>query len=183
MYPWFALRVRSKHEQTAAMHLHHRGYEEFSPSYKAERQWSDRKKTTEQFLFPGYVFCRLDPQNRLPVLTVPGVVDIVRFGEAILPIPEHEIEHVRRLVHSGLLVTPWPFLEIGQKVLIERGPLTGVEGILMAVKGKCRLVVSIGLLQRSVSTEVDRMWIRPIESSRPSQRFVSTPEALPVRTC
>src|ERR1700722_18773633 len=60
-YPWFALRVRSNHERVAATHLRGKGYEEFAPSYKTERQWSDRRKTTEQFLFPGYVFCRLDP--------------------------------------------------------------------------------------------------------------------------
>ncbi len=182
MYSWFALRVRSKHERVAAMHLRERGYEEFSPSYKAERQWSDRIKTTEQFLFPGYVFCRLNVQDRLPILTVPGVVDIVRFGDTILPIPEHEIEQVRTLVSSGLLVAPWPFLEAGQNVLIEQGPLAGVEGIILrAEKGKCRLVVSISLLQRSVSTEVERMWIRPIGDSVRNPDLIRTPAALPAR--
>ena len=66
------------------------------------------------------------------------------------------------MVKSGLLVTPWPFIEVGQQVLIESGPLAGLEGILQQIKGKFRLVVSICLLQRSVSTEVDRSWIRPI---------------------
>jgi transcriptional antiterminator NusG len=170
MYPWFALRVRSKHERTVAMHLQQRGYEDFSPSYNVERQGSDRKKTKEQFLFPGYVFCRLDPQDRLPVLTVPGVIDLVRFGDAILPIPEVEMEQMRRVVYSGLMITPWPFLKVGQKVLIERGPLAGVEGILEAAKGTFRLVISIGLLQRSVSTEVERTWVRPIvEVNAPAQ--------------
>jgi len=67
------------------------------------------------------------------------------------------------MAQSGLLVTPWPFLQVGQQVIIERGPLEGVEGILEQVKGKFRLVVSICLLQRSVSTEVDRDWVRPIQ--------------------
>ena len=92
------------------------------------------EKTTEQFLFPGYVFCRLNVWDRLPLLTVPGVVDLVRFGDRILPIPEYEIEQVRTMLRSGLLVTPWPFLEVGQSVLIEQGPLAGVEGILKAVE-------------------------------------------------
>jgi transcriptional antiterminator NusG len=180
MFPWFALRVRSKHERLAAAHLRGRGYEEFAPSYATERQWSDRKKTTEQFLFPGYVFCRFDPQDRLPVLTVPGVVDLVRFGDLISSIPEQEIEQVRTLVRSGLLVTPWPFLELGQSVLIEHGPLTGVEGILEAVKGKYRLVVSINMLQRSVSTEIDRTWIRPLRNdSSSTPTFVPIPESVP----
>lgn len=163
-HPWFAVRVRSKHERVTALHLEERGYEEFTPSYKVERRWSDRTKAMEQFLFPGYVFCRLNPQNRLPVLTAPGVVGLIGCGKIPTPIPDHEIERIRRMVQSGLLVTPWPFLELGQTVVIERGPLTGVEGILEEVKGKCRLIVSINLLHRSVAAEVDRQWVRPIKS-------------------
>jgi transcription antitermination factor NusG len=164
-HPWFAVRVRSNHERIAAVHLEERGYEEFMPSYKIERRWSDRKKEIEQFLFPGYVFCRLNPQARLPVLTAPGVVGLVGCGKIPTPIPDEEIERIRRMIQSGLLLTPWPFLELGQTVLIERGPLAGVEGILEEVKGKCRLIVSINLLRRSVGAEVDRHWVRPVKTS------------------
>jgi transcription termination/antitermination protein NusG len=161
-HPWFALRVRSNHERVAAMYLREQHYEEFCPAYKSERQWSDRKKTVEQFLFPGYVFCRLNPNDRLPILMMPGVVNVVGFGNKPAAIPDQEIEQVRRMVRSGLLVTPWPFLNVGQPVVLERGPLAGVEGILQEIKKTFRLVVSVHLLQRSVSTEVDRAWVRPI---------------------
>jgi transcription antitermination factor NusG len=164
-HPWFAVRVRSNHERIAAAHLQERGYEEFMPSYKIERQWSDRKKEVEQFLFPGYVFCRVDPQARLPVLTTPGVVGLLGCGKTPTPVPDDEIDRIRRMVQSGLLLTPWPFLEVGQTVLIERGPLAGVEGILEEMKGKCRLIVSINLLRRSVAAEVDRHGVRPLKNS------------------
>src|SRR5271155_2463277 len=118
--PWYAVRVRSNYEKVAEMHLGDRGYERFSPSYRVETQWSDRKKEVDRFLFPGYVFCRLDPNNRLPVLSAPGVVGLVGFGKTPAPIPHEDIERIRRLVESGLLVRPWPFLEVGQSVLIER---------------------------------------------------------------
>jgi len=159
---WFAVRVRSNQERLVAAYLRSRGYEEFSPSYKVERHWSDRKKEMDRFLFPGYVFCRLDPAVRLPVLKAPGVVDLVSFGKSPAPIPDREIQAIRRMIQSGLLVTPWPFLELGNSVLIERGPLAGIEGILEEVKGKCRLIVSVNLLQRSVSAEVERSWVRPV---------------------
>jgi len=170
--PWFALRVRSNYEKVASLHARERGYEEFSPSYTAERQWSDRKRTTERALFPGYVFCRLDPNNRLPILTIPGVVGLVGFGSRPTPIPDLEIEYVRTLVGSGLLVSPWPFLGPGQTVLIERGPLKGVEGVLQSVKGRLRLVVSINVLQRSVATEIDRSWVRPLKKSPASVQLI-----------
>jgi transcriptional antiterminator NusG len=162
--PWFALRVRSNYERIAVAHLRERGYEDFAPSYKIEKRWSDRTKQIDQFLFPGYIFCRFDPNDRLPILTAPGVVDLVGFGKMPEHIPDAEIERVRRMVESGLLVTPYPYLQVGQAVLIERGPLSGVEGILVDVKGNARLVVSVNLLQRSVSAEIDRHSIRPIQS-------------------
>lgn len=164
LYPWFALRVRSNYERVAALHLRDRGFEEFSPTFKTERQWSDRKKQMDQFLFPGYVFCRLNPEDRLPILTIPGAVGLVGFGKGPTAIPENEIDSVRRMVGSGLLVGPWPFLSVGTNVLIERGPLTGLEGLLLEVKKAFRLVVSVNLLQRSVSVEIDRNWIRPLAS-------------------
>lgn len=170
---WFAVRVRSHHERVAAAHLRQRGFEEFLPSYKTQRRWSDRKKEIDQFLFPGYVFCRLNPADRLPVLTAPGVVDLVGFGGIPSPVPDHEIETIQRMVQSGLLVMPWPFLELGNRVLIERGPLAGVEGILDEVKGRCRLVVSVNLLQRSVSAEVDRNSVRPLPPVRSDRSAIA----------
>jgi transcriptional antiterminator NusG len=159
---WFALRVRSNYERITASHLRERGYEEFAPSYQVEKRWSDRTKRIDRFLFPGYLFCRFDPHDRLPIITAPGVVDVVGFGKIPQQIPDAEIDRVRCLVESGLLVTPYPYMQVGQAVLIERGPLAGVEGILAEVKGKTRLVVSVNLLRRSVSAEVDRHSIRPI---------------------
>jgi len=166
---WYAVRVRSNYERVTATHLRERGYEEFSPCYQVKRRWSDRTKTIEQFLFPGYVFSRLNPGDRLLVITAPGVVGLVGFGKTPSSIPDQEIENIRRMVQSGLLTRPWPFLEVGQRLLIERGPLAGVEGILQDVKGKARLVVSISLLQRSISAEVDRTWIRPLPASSSKQ--------------
>jgi transcription antitermination factor NusG len=173
--PWYALRVRSNRERVTALHLRQRGYEEFLPCYKSERQWSDRRKTAEQFLFPGYVFCRLNFQKRLPVLTIPGVVGLVGLGKEACPVPDCEIEHVRTMIRSGLLVTPWPFLERGQTVLIERGPLTGLKGILLDVKGELRVVASIKLLQRSVSAEIDRTWVRRLPPSHSFTRLTHGP--------
>jgi transcription antitermination factor NusG len=161
--PWFALRVRSKHERVASESLRNRGYEEFAPSYKAVTQRSDRKKTVDRFLFPGYLFCRLNPTDRLPVLITPGVVGLVGFGEGPIPIPDQEIEQIHTMVRSGLPLMPWPYLAVGEWVVVEQGPLAGVEGILEQVKGELRIVVSIRILQRSVSTEVDRSWVRPVK--------------------
>jgi transcription antitermination factor NusG len=177
--PWYALRVRSNYERVTAAHLRHRGIEEFAPTFKAESQWSDRKKQVERFLFTGYVFCRLDPQSRLPVMSVPGAVKLVSFGNGPAQIPGEQIEAVRKMTGAGLLVAPWPFLQVGQSVVIERGPLAGVEGILQEIRKTFRLVVSVAMLQRSVAVEVDRAWIRPAARLVPKPIAASRPANLP----
>ena len=160
--PWYALRVRSRHEDTVATHLHARGYESFLPKYTARRRWSDRFKEIEVPLFSGYVFCKFDPLNRLPVLSVPGVVHIVGIGKVPVAVQEHEIDAIQVAVRSGLDRQPYPFLQIGNKVRIEEGPLSGVEGILLSFRGHQRLVLSVTLLQRSVAVQVDAAWVLPM---------------------
>lgn len=168
--PWFAIRVRSNFEQRVANNLDSLGYTQYLPTYESERRWSDRFKKIQQPLFPGYVFCRLDLANRsAPVVQIPGVVDIVRLGNVAVPIQDEEIAAVQRLQHSGLPLGRWPYLSPGEWVLIEHGPLKGLEGLLVYVKGKSQLVVSISILQRSVAAEIDRQWVRPVE--RPISHF------------
>lgn len=168
LQPWFALRVRSNFERIASIHLRDRGFEEFTPSYETKNQWSDRKKVIVRFLFPGYVFCRMNPDYRQLAMTVPGVMNILGFGAGgPQAIPEEEIQRVRKMVESGLPTVPWPYIEAGQLVLIEHGPLAGIEGILERFKGTERLVISVSLLRRSVSAEIERSWIRPLQSTGP----------------
>jgi transcription antitermination factor NusG len=159
---WFAVRVQSKFEHLASARLNGKGYEEFLPLYSARRRWSDRIKHLDLPLFPGYLFCRFDVRDRLPILTTPGVVGIVGAGKLPIPVAETEIEAVKAILRSGLAALPWPFLNVGSKVYIEGGPLAGIEGIITNTDKVYRLIVSVSLLQRSVSVEIDRAWARPI---------------------
>jgi transcription antitermination factor NusG len=163
---WFAVRVRSNFERTTAVHLRQRGYQEFVPTCTARTRWSDRIKNVEKPLFPGYVFCSLDPERRLPVLATPGVLHILGIGREPLPVDQREIESVWAAVRSGLTVRPWPFLQVGERVVLERGPLTGIEGTVNQFKGTYRLIVSVSLLQRSIAAEIEREWIRPVGKVR-----------------
>jgi len=165
--PWYAIHVKSRQEHLVSAGLNGRGYEAFLPLYRSQRCWSDRQKQLDLPLFPGYVFCRLNVDRRQSVITVPGVVSILGLGRTPMPVPEDEVVAVQQLVQSGLMAVPWPFLRTGERVLIERGPLVGLEGILLEIKSGLRLVLSIELLQRSVAAEVDRAWIRPISKRQP----------------
>lgn len=168
---WYAVRVRSNREFLANQILENKGFETFLPTYNSRRIWSDRVKNLSLPLYPGYVFCRFEFEQRLPILQTHGVVDVVNDGRRGLSIPENELAAVRKIVESHLKVAPWPFLQVGQRVEVHRGPLQGVEGILLAQKKNYRLVVSVTLLQRSVNVEIEGDWVRPIRSiaQRPDQ--------------
>jgi transcription antitermination factor NusG len=165
-HAWYALRVRSRHENTVASHLQARGYESFLPLYKSTRRWSDRFKEIELPLFPGYVFSQFNRLNRLPILSIPGIVHVVGVGRTPVPVDETEIAALQAAVKSGLPRQPWPFVEIGHRVRIEHGPLRGVEGLLLGFRGHQRLVLSVTLLQRSVAVQVDEAWVLPMPEER-----------------
>jgi transcription antitermination factor NusG len=157
--PWYGLRVKSKHEQVASTVLRGKGYDPFLPSYRVRRRWTDRIKETELPLFPGYVFCRMDVADRLPVLTSAGVVGIVGIGKIPEPIEEREIAAIWAVMRSGLPALPWPFVHPGDSVRVEFGPLRGVQGVVERFNDHQRLVVSVTLMQRSISVELDPAWV------------------------
>jgi len=162
---WYALHVRTRFEKVVARNLRGKGYEEFLPLYSRTNRWSDRVKQIELPLFPGYVFCRFNPHDRLPVLTVPGVNAVVGIGKNLLPVEESELDAIRAILKSGTVCEPWPFLEVGQRVIVEYGPLAGTEGLVTMVKNTYRLVISVNMLQRSVAVEIDRECLKPASDS------------------
>ncbi len=152
---WFAVRTRSRQEHIVSRYLNATGLEEFLPLYKVRRRWSDRVKEVDVPLFDGYVFCRFDDKEMLPVLRAPGVVHVVSFDGIPASIPEEEIDAVRRLMESNLPASPCPYIKEGAAVRIRSGPMKGVEGRLVEIKNRYRLRLSVHLLQRSVEVEID----------------------------
>lgn len=162
---WYALVVKPQHERSAERALALQGLEGFLPCYRSRRHWTDRIKEIELPLFSGYLFCRMGLEERLKVLTSPGVVAIVGFGGRPAPVSPEEVSALRRMTASNLRLQPWPYLKEGQRVRIERGPLGGLEGILVRSKDFWRVVVSVDLLRRSVGVEIDREAIVPLSSA------------------
>jgi len=159
---WYAVRVRSNYERTVSTILSSKGVEQFLPTYRSRRIWSDRIKTMDMPLFPGYVFCRIPLDARNQIVTTEGVVGIVCAGRQPIPVDDTEIEAIRTIIQSQAPAQPWPFLKIGQTVRINRGSMAGIQGILIRVKNTWRLVVSVTLLERSVAVEIDAAFVTPV---------------------
>jgi transcription antitermination factor NusG len=159
---WFAVWTRSRHERAVFDQLSEKGIEAFLPTITRWSRWKDRKKQVEWPLFPGYCFARFEPVSRLPVLKCAGVVSIVSFNGELAPVPDAQIDSIRTLVESTLPYDPCPMLKKGMQVEVVHGPLKGVVGRLQRKGSQARLVLSVDLIGRGVSVQVDAADVRQL---------------------
>jgi transcription antitermination factor NusG len=161
---WFAAYVRSRHESRVAQHLEKRDVELFFPQYTSQRRWSDRKVNLPMPLFPGYLFVRIQLCNRMQVLTTPGVLHLVGASGRPEPLEDAEIELMKAAVMKCNDPRPHDFIRVGDRVTVIRGALEGHEGFLVRDKSNHRIVLSMDLIQRSMSVEVDLDDVVPAEN-------------------
>ena len=152
---WYALRTKSRHEKLVRDQLDKQGIEPLLPTVKRLSQWKDRKKEIEVPLFSGYCFVRFAQQDKMPVQKTIGVVEIVGSTNRPEPIPEQEIDALRRLMTSVLPYDPHPYLHEGMKVEVVRGPLQGAHGILLRKEKRHRLIIGVRLIQQAAAVEID----------------------------
>jgi len=151
---WYALYTYPRHEKLVADQIERRSLPCFLPLYRSVRRWKDRRKELDLALFPGYVFVRMALANRLRVLQLPGVVRLVSFRGQPAALPAEEIEALQDRLSRGLKIEPHPYLRAGRRVQVRSGPMQGLEGIIVRTKDRCRVVLSIDLIMRSVAVEV-----------------------------
>jgi transcription antitermination factor NusG len=158
---WYAAYTAPRHEKYVSQQMDGRRIHCFLPLYRSMRRWKDRRKQVDLPLFPGYVFVHMALQERLQVLQLAGVVQLVSFSGKPAAIPDQEIESLRSGLVGNLRAEPHPYLTVGRRVRIRAGSVAGVEGILVRRKQKFRVVLSLELIQRSVAIEVDEADIEP----------------------
>ena len=169
---WVAVYTVARHEKAVARQFEERHIETFLPLYRSVHRWKDRKKEVELALFPSYVFARIVSSHKVRVLQVPGVVNIVSFNGELAELPEQEINALRNGLDNQLYAEPCPYLRVGKRVRVIRGPMAGAEGILSRKKDRYRVVISVDVLMRSVAVEVDATDLELIDSSRSQSAFV-----------
>ena len=160
-FEWYAIWTRSRHEKLVRDQLSQKQFDVFLPTITKWIRWKDRTKKIDWPLFPGYVFARFDPADRLPILKCDGVVTIIGSEGLPSPIPEIEIDGIRTLIESELSYDPCPLIKEGMMVEVKSGPLKGVVGRLVRKGSHARLVLSVDLIGQAVSVEVDAADVRP----------------------
>jgi len=174
-HPWFALQTRPNNERKVERLLKQKGYECFTPTYRLKRKWSDRVVEIDFPLFPGYVFCRFNASALGKAISTQGVTRVVGFGGTPAEVAREEIESLQLLAQSNFLREPWKYLPSGTKVLIETGPLAGVQGVISVGENKLQLIISVTLLQRSVAIQLGEETVISVitDSKESGSRFNS----------
>lgn len=164
---WFAVYTAPRHEKRLAQYFEIRQIDYFLPLYRVLRKWRNGSKASIELpLFPNYIFVRIARRDRVRVLEVPGVLSIAGAGREPIPLPDEEIEALRRGVEFSK-IEPHPYLVVGERVRINAGPLAGMEGVLVRKKNSCRVVLTLSLIMQSVAVELDAGDIEPVRVPRP----------------
>jgi transcription antitermination factor NusG len=159
---WYAAYTSAHHEKRVAGQLAARAMEYFLPLYSSRRRWQDRQVHLQLPLFPGYVFVHIRLDQGMRILQIPGVAHLVSVKGRPVPIPDQDIEKLRAGLSPSVCAKPHPFLTVGRRVRIIRGPLLGLEGILIRQKGLTRVVVSLQMIQRSIGVDLATDAVEPI---------------------
>jgi len=163
MICWYALHVRSQHEHLVSDQLFYAGIEALYPHVVGRSK--DGRRDVETKFFPGYVFGHFDIDAKTPVMAIPQIVSILGWGTHAVAIPDFEIAAVRLIVEAPVFVavTPCPYVAEGDRVRVLRGPLRGLEGYVAYSKTATRVIVSVSMLARSISVDVDTSYLHLIE--------------------
>jgi transcription antitermination factor NusG len=152
--PWHVLHVISNHEKRVAQHLVVRSVEHYLPLYTKRVKWTDRTVLAERTLFSGYVFVRYMPQNRLSVISIPGVLRVLGDEERDM-VSCAELDRIRDGLASGLLLRPHPSTSVGTWVRVRDGVFAGVEGVVTEFRQQCKVVITLAAVHQSFSLEVE----------------------------
>ena len=162
---WYCVHTRSRHEDAVYQRLSDKKIQAFLPKMEVWSKRKDRRKKIQKALFPGYLFVyeMMNAHRGLEILKTAGVVKILGNEVGPMPVPETQIDSIKKLMDGKAAVSPFPYLKEGQLIRVVDGPLKGCEGFLVKIKEqKEKLVISIDLLRRSISVEIESASIEPV---------------------
>jgi transcription antitermination factor NusG len=161
---WYAVHTRSRHEEVVSRRLRAKLIEPFLPKIEVWSRCLRRRRRLLVPLFPCYLFVHVAMEHPLwlEIVRTGGVVRVLGNSRGSLPVPEAQIDSVRRLLESKALLSPHPYLESGRRVRVVSGPLAGCEGILLRRRAKGRrLAIAVDIIRRAVSVELEAADVEP----------------------
>ncbi len=160
---WFAVYTRSRWEKKLMLMLNEKGIEAYVPLRKVLHHWSDRKKLIDEPIIRSYCFVRITPKDYYEVLNTPGAVRYVWFSGKPAMIPERQIDTLKAVTGSDIPVTCIPdTFEPGIRVRITAGQLIGLEGELISISNKKKVIIRIDHLNQVLKLSISPLLIERI---------------------
>jgi len=154
MKDWIAVYTKSRHEQIVVNELNKKNIESYCPMFKERRQWSDRKKWVHFPLFRSYVFANIEIKENIYVLQTIGVNKIVKFQKKISIIPNQVIDNIKNIIEGGYKVEQADYFIKGDEVCVVSGPLKGLDGVVLDLRGANKIIIKIEAIQQALSVEI-----------------------------
>lgn len=162
---WFAIYTKSRAEKKVLAELTLKGIDAFLPLQKQLRQWKDRKKWVESPLLPGYCFVHVNRAEYDSVLKTKNVVCYVTFEGKAAEIQEDQINALKRMLQQNDFEVEVSFnnFEVGKKVEIIEGPLMGLQGELVEIRGRNKLLLRIDQIDKTFSIEIPSNYLSAVQ--------------------
>ena len=160
---WYAITTKYKCEKYVATALKQKGLEAYVPLLRKTRRYTRKIKTYDIPLINCYAFVCITGKDRVKVLEVPYVRQFVGFEGKMVPVPEKEMQMMRRVVGemSEVVAEPRRWVD-GDQVEVIAGHLTGIRGTLIEQSGKHEFIVELGSLGYQLRMVVDRSVLRKV---------------------
>lgn len=153
---WHLIYTMPNQEKKVASRLTERSIKNYLPLTVQKRQWHDRIKTVHAPVFPSYVFVYLSSlYDYYEGMKMEGSCNYVKFGNRLARVTEQEIGNIRMIESEGANVeVSDKTFQIGQRLVIQEGPLTGLNCEVVDYKGKQRILVRVSMLQRALLADL-----------------------------
>lgn len=170
---WYVLYVKARHEKFVYEWLTKRNYNCYLPLVRTLKEWSDRKKYVDEPLFKSYLFVRLNPFQLELVKTTPGFLRFVQFGGEHATIPTEQLKNIEMIIKGNMPVeVNEEELKPGKPVKVVHGPIAGVTGELVQVRGKQRMAIRVEQINQSLLVEIPINYLKVLPEEEEQKKGV-----------
>ena len=149
---WYVLHVKPRTEKMVNDHLATLRVFHYLPLVRKETKVQRRKVVRYLPVFPGYVFTRLFPEERLTIIRTQHIVRTIDVTD-----PRRMIHQLRQVEHACRLPADIRLAEsfaAGEYVKVVSGPLRGLEGQVRRVGKATCIVLTVDILGRAIEATV-----------------------------
>ncbi|TAK90644.1 MAG: transcriptional activator RfaH [Burkholderiaceae bacterium] len=159
---WYVVYTKPRQEKVALENLLRQSYQAYLPQVKTVKRARNQIEPCLEPMFPRYCFFRPahSEHSVAPANSTFGVLRLVRFGVAPATVDSHVLDQIRvfeQQQNTAEFSALAPY-KAGQRVLVDAGPLKGLEGLVSEVAEE-RVIVLLNLLGRESRIAVPPDWI------------------------